>query len=88
MDDMILRDEKPEIDLAINRAIDSYIRSRKEKVPEFSRTFFSGKGSDYLDIYGNFNYTAGCRRIILSNLGRLSFASRLDSSSNASITKF
>lgn len=45
MDDMVSRDKKPEIDIAINRAIDSYIRSRKEKVPEFSRTFFSGKGA-------------------------------------------
>jgi hypothetical protein len=45
MDDMVPRDENPEIDLAISRAIDSYIRSRKKKVPDFSRTFFSGKGA-------------------------------------------
>jgi Family of unknown function (DUF6635) len=45
MDKMMSRDENPEIDLAVNRAIDSYIRSRKEKVPDFSRTFFSGKGA-------------------------------------------
>ena len=45
MDDRVPRVENPEIDKAINRAIDSYIRSRREKVPDFSRTFFSGKGA-------------------------------------------
>ena len=45
MDDMTQRIENPRIDLAVNRAIEAYIRSRKEKVPDFSRKFFSGKGA-------------------------------------------
>ena len=42
---MTQRIENPRIDLAVNRAIEAYIRSRKEKVPDFSRKFFSGKGA-------------------------------------------
>ena len=42
---MAPRDGNPKIDLALSRAIDRYIRSRKDKVPDFSRKFFSGKGA-------------------------------------------
>ena len=45
MDDMTQRIENPRFDLAVNRAIEAYIQSRKEKVPDFSRKFFSGKGA-------------------------------------------
>ena len=45
MDDTNPQDENQKTGLAVDRAISNYIRSRKEKVPKFSKKFFSFKGS-------------------------------------------
>ena len=45
MDEIIHREERKETDLAIDRAFTNYIRSRKAKVPGFSKKFFSWKGA-------------------------------------------
>jgi hypothetical protein len=45
MDDTHPADKNQKTDLAVDRAIRNYIRARKEKVPEFSKKFFSLKGS-------------------------------------------
>ena len=45
MDDMSGRNENQKTNLAVNRAINLYIQSRKEKVPDFTKRFFSLKGA-------------------------------------------
>ena len=45
MDEINPHDENQKTDLAVDRAISNYIRSRKEKVPKFSNKFFSLKGA-------------------------------------------
>jgi hypothetical protein len=45
MDDISPQDKNQKTDLAVDRAISNYIRSRKGKVPEFSNKFFSLKGA-------------------------------------------
>lgn len=45
MDQISRHNETQNTDFAVNRAISHYIRSRKDKVPDFSKNFFSLKGA-------------------------------------------